>query len=157
LRLLKNITNKINSLAFSNPLSGHGNGLAHDMHAGEPRNGGQEVFLAKIRRWTSVITLVVVAGLSIGVRAASAEDDSARKVKSKVSPVYPELARRMNLTGTVKVEVVIGPNGVVKNTKVIGGHPVLVEPAIDAVKKWRYEPSPADTTATVEFHFNNNQ
>ena len=119
--------------------------------------GGLEVFLAKIRRWSSVITLVLVAGLSIGVRAASAEDDSARKVNSKVSPMYPELARRMILSGTVKVEVVIGQNGVVTSTKVIGGHPVLVEPALDAVKKWRYEPATAETTATVDFHFNNNQ
>jgi TonB family protein len=63
----------------------------------------------------------------------------------------------MNLSGTVKVEVVIGPNGVVKSTKVIGGHPVLVETVLDAVKKWRYEPAAEETTTTVEFHFNNNQ
>jgi TonB family protein len=115
------------------------------------------VFVTKVKRWLSVVMLVVVAGLSLGARAASAEEDGGRKVKSKVSPSYPELARRMNLTGTVKVEVVIGSNGVVKSTKVIGGHPVLVEPALDAVRKWRYEPASEETTATVEFHFNNNQ
>lgn len=115
------------------------------------------MFVTKVKRWASVVLLVLVAGMSLGARAASADEDGGRKVKSKVSPMYPELARRMNLTGTVKVEVVIGANGVVKSTKVIGGHPVLVEPALDAVKKWRYEPSQEETTATVEFHFNNNQ
>lgn len=115
------------------------------------------MFVTKVKRWASVVMLVLVTGLSLGVRAATAEDDGGRKIKSKVSPMYPELARRMNLTGTVKVEVVIGPNGVVKSTKVIGGHPVLVEPALDAVKKWRYEPASEETTTTVEFHFNNNQ
>jgi TonB family protein len=52
------------------------------------------------------------------------------------------------------VEVVIGTNGIVKSTKVIGGHPVLVESAIDAVRRWRYEPGAEETTTTVEFRFN---
>jgi outer membrane biosynthesis protein TonB len=52
--------------------------------------------------------------------------------------------------------VVVAPNGVVKSAKVIGGHPLLVDPAMDAAKKWRYEPASEETTNVVEFHFDPN-
>ena len=64
-----------------------------------------------------------------------------RKAKSRVAPVYPEIARRMSITGTVKLAVVVSPNGAVKSTKVVGGHPVLVNAALDAVKQWKFEPA----------------
>jgi TonB family protein len=114
--------------------------------------------LRRIKRWASVILLIIVAGSLIGTRPAFADEESGgRKVKSKVAPIYPDLARRMNLSGTVKLEVVISANGTVKSTKIIGGHPVLVESAVDALKRWKYEPASGDTTTTVEFHFTNNQ
>jgi len=112
--------------------------------------------LRKIRRWTTVILLVFLTGSVLGTKPAFAdEENGGRKVKSKVSPQYPELARKLNLSGTVKVEVVISANGTVKSTKIIGGHPLLVESAVDAIKRWRYEPASADTTTVVEFHFTN--
>jgi TonB family protein len=82
-----------------------------------------------------------------------AQDHFSRKVKSRVYPQYPEIARKMALTGSVKLEVVVGANGNVKDTKVIGGHPILVTAALDAVKKWKFDPSAAETTETVEFKF----
>lgn len=83
-----------------------------------------------------------------------AQDHSqGRKVRSRVYPEYPDIARRMSLTGVVKLEVVVSPNGSVKDTKVIGGHPILVTAALDAVKKWKFDPSGAETTETVEFKF----
>ena len=71
--------------------------------------------------------------------------------------MYPELARKMNVTGIVKVQVVIAANGVVKSTKLVGGHPLLVEPSLEAVKKWKYEPANEETTETVEFKFTGNE
>ena len=80
-----------------------------------------------------------------------------RKVKSKVTPSYPELARRLNITGVVKVQVTVSANGSVKDAKVMGGHPVLVNAAMDAVKKWRFETASQETTGMVEFHFDPTQ
>jgi TonB family protein len=80
-----------------------------------------------------------------------------RKVKSKVSPVYPELARRMNITGVVKVRVTIAANGSVKDAQLVGGHPVLASAAMEAVKKWRFETRPEETAETVEFRFDPGQ
>jgi len=106
-----------------------------------------------LKYWVSMGLLTIVTALSLGSRPAWAAEDSGRKIKSRVSPAYPELAKRMNVTGSVKVQVVIAANGSVKSTKVIGGHPLLVEPAVDAVRKWKYEPSNEETTETVEFKF----
>ena len=82
-----------------------------------------------------------------------AQDEIARKIKTKVAPVYPELARRMSISGVVKVQVVVAPNGSVKSAKVVGGHPVLANAAVDAVKRWRFEPASEETTGVVEFKF----
>jgi TonB family protein len=85
------------------------------------------------------------------------EQETSRKAKSKVSPVYPELARRMNITGVVKVRVTVAANGAVKDAKLLGGHPVLANAALDAVKKWRFETRPEESTETVEFRFDPTQ
>ena len=84
---------------------------------------------------------------------ASAQEELTRKVKSKIAPTYPDIARRMNITGTVRVMVIVAPNGSIKTTKVVGGHPLLVTAAVDALKKWKFEPATDETTGTVEFKF----
>ncbi len=80
-----------------------------------------------------------------------------RKVKSKVTPMYPELAKHINLAGVVKVEVTVAPNGSIKSARLIGGHPVLGDAALDAARKWRYEPGPQESTDILEFRFDPHQ
>jgi TonB family protein len=84
---------------------------------------------------------------------AVAQGELARKPKTKVAPTYPELARRMNITGTVKVLVVVSASGALKDTKVVGGNPLLVNAAMDALKKWKFEPADSESSGTVEFKF----
>ena len=76
-----------------------------------------------------------------------------RKVKTYVSPSYPELAKRMSVSGKVKIEVIIAPDGHVKSTRAIGGHPLLVQTCTDAVKEWKFFPAAEETTQVVEFDF----
>ncbi len=94
--------------------------------------------------------LVVVS--AVGPVSGYAQEE-ARKVKTKVQPSYPELAKRMKLSGTVKIQVTVAPNGTAKATKPVGGNPVLIEAAVEAVKKWRWEDAPAETTEVIEFRF----
>ncbi|ABF40776.1 TonB-like protein [Candidatus Koribacter versatilis Ellin345] len=96
--------------------------------------------------------LLVVVTLFAALAAAQASATS-RKVRNKVVPTYPELARKINLVATVKVQIVIGPNGNVTEAKAVGGHPLLIGPSIDAAKQWRYEPAGESTTTIIEFHF----
>jgi protein TonB len=106
-------------------------------------------------RWTrfaaSSIALLILAAASFSQTPGT--DEGKRKVKSKTSPVYPELARRMSVTGKVKIEVIITPDGHVRSTRVLGGHPLLVQVCQDAVKEWKYFPAPEETTQIVEFDF----
>jgi len=88
-----------------------------------------------------------------GLAQSGSTDEGKRKVKSKVAPAYPELARRMNVSGKVKIEVVIAPDGHVKSTRVIGGHPLLVQACQDAVKEWKFTAAPEESTQVVEFEF----
>jgi len=103
------------------------------------------------------MSVAAVALLALGTSAQqSTTDDSKRKVKTKTSPNYPELARRMNVTGKVKIEVIITPDGHVRSSRVIGGHPLLVQSCQDAVKEWKFFPAPEETTQIIEFDFHGN-
>ena len=98
----------------------------------------------------AVALMAFVFGFSLFTHA-----DDGRKIKSKVNPQYPELARKMNVTGSVKLELVIAASGQVKSVKPLGGHPLLIDAAQNAVKQWRYEPG-AEGTEVVEIRFTQN-
>jgi len=104
------------------------------------------------------ISWIFAAFLTVGVLStpAPSQDDppqANRKLVSKVAPSYPDLARRTNVRGTVKLIVVVAPDGKVTSTEVVGGNPVLVQAAVDAVRKWRYESAPQQTHGVVELRF----
>lgn len=80
-----------------------------------------------------------------------------RKVSHRVLPDYPALARQMNITGKVKIEVTVAPDGHVKATRSVGGSPLLLDAATRAVKGWKFEVGPKETTEIVEFDFNPQQ
>ncbi len=109
--------------------------------------------------WTRKI-LAAAAGSLLVLSLAGAQTankEGKRKVKSKTVANYPELAHRMNITGKVRIEVVVAPDGRVRSAKAVGGHPILVQSCLDAVKDWRYEPASEETTQVVEFEFNGQQ
>ena len=96
----------------------------------------------------------VLGAYALGQQSVS--EEGKRKVKTKVAPVYPDLAKRMNVTGRVKIEVIITPDGRVKSTRAMGGHPLLVHACLDAVKEWKFVAAPEETTQVIEFEFNGN-
>ena len=109
-------------------------------------------------RWREIVlTAAALVSLFGGSTfGQSVGEESKRKVKTRVSPVYPELAKRMNVTGKVKIEVVITSEGRVKSTRAVGGHPLLVQACLDAVKEWRFVAAPEESTQVVEFDFTGN-
>jgi len=105
--------------------------------------------------WGQKVTALAVTALfacSMAVAQQSTEEGK-RKVKSRTNPQVSELARKMNISGKVRIEIVIAPDGRVKNAKALGGHPLLVQSCVDAVYTWRYESAPEETTQIVEFEF----
>ena len=102
----------------------------------------------------------VIIALSLGVivfspasSLAQEQPEATRKIVSKVVPVYPELANKMQMRGIVKVEVVVAPNGKVKFTQVLGGSPLLAKAAVDAIEKWKWGPAPQETKEIIELNF----
>ncbi len=95
-------------------------------------------------------TLIFILVMTFGL-AAYAE----RAVVTRVKPVYPELARRMNLQGSVSVKAVVGADGKVKSVSLMSGNPILAQAAANAVKQWVYAPG-AEENVVVEMNFTPN-
>jgi TonB family protein len=79
--------------------------------------------------------------------------EAARRLERSVPPEYPAIAERMKLTGTVQVQVLVKPDGTVKEVKILGGHPLLAAALARAVMKWKYQPAPRETVEAVKFSF----
>jgi TonB family protein len=82
------------------------------------------------------------------------------KLIHKVSPVYPHLAIRAHVSGTVTLEAIIDEEGYVTELKILDGHPLLRNAACEAVRQWRYlptliggEPVPVRAIVSVVFRF----
>lgn len=109
----------------------------------------------KIALFIGAVGLAVVTFVALPTNglAQEVQGDLGKRVKTRVQPTYPELARRMAIHGTVKLLVTVGPNGKVKSTKTVGGHPVLVGASEDAIRRWKFETAADDSTGIVEFSF----
>jgi len=75
-------------------------------------------------------------------------------------PEYPALAKQSRLTGVVIIEAVIDEHGKVTGMRLVSGHPLLVQAALSAVSKRRYEPTvldgeptPIDLRVEISFSF----
>ena len=79
----------------------------------------------------------------------------------RVDPMYPPIAQKMRISGTVELNGVIGTDGRIRELRVAHGHPLLVAAALDAVRQWVYKPTllggnPVEviTTITAVFRLN---
>jgi TonB family protein len=79
--------------------------------------------------------------------------DQARTVVRNDPPQYPDIAKDLGLHGTVKLKIWIKPDGSVRRLEYLGGHPLLAESALKAVKNWTYEPTHDETNMVVEIKF----
>ena len=111
---------------------------------------------------TNLIRIVVTLGIGALLVLPSAifgqdggADAAKRKVRTKIAPTYPVLAKRMNFEGKVKVAVTITADGRVKDARLVGGSPVLANAALDAARQWKFDPAPKDSTEVIEFEFKN--
>jgi TonB family protein len=89
--------------------------------------------------------------ISFAVQAHAADD---RTVKSRVAPIYPEIAKRMKIGGEVKVQATVDATGKVTEAKAVTGNHMLAVAAEDAVRHWKFEPGAGETTVNVAINFN---
>jgi TonB family protein len=76
-----------------------------------------------------------------------------RKLTYRENPGYPLTLREAHIGGVVRLEIVISPKGTVDQVSPLGGNPVLIEAASNAVKKWKYTPADSESKTEVEFTF----
>jgi len=102
------------------------------------------------------LILLFILSCCLGPTATSQTQQpspDARKILRRVMPTYPEIAKRMKLTGSVKILVTVEPDGGVKTIQPMGGSPVLIQAAEDAVYKWKFASAGAETRELLELRF----
>ena len=82
-------------------------------------------------------------------RCASAARSRRRSKLKNVEPRYTDLAREARVSSVVILEAVIGTDGRVDKVKVLRGHPLLNDSAVDAVKQWVYSPTTLNGVAVA--------
>jgi TonB family protein len=81
------------------------------------------------------------------------------RLLSSVPPVYPPIAQSQHVAGDVRIDALIDANGRVSSMRVLSGPPLLHQPAMDALRQWKYQPAtlngtavPMHLTVTIQFH-----
>jgi TonB family protein len=99
-------------------------------------------------RLVQATALALVVALAMPARAADA-----RAVKSRIPPAYPEIAKRMRISGMVRLAVTVDPEGKVIDVKTLSGNTMLSIAAQEAVRHWRFKPGPSESTEEVALNF----
>lgn len=102
--------------------------------------------LSRYAAFGILLLSLVLGGIALG-------QETTRKVTARTAPTYPELAKRMHLSGKVRLDVLITPAGAVKSAKMSGGNPVFEQSALEAVKQWRFEAASSETKGTIVMEF----
>jgi len=98
----------------------------------------------------------VIGGIISGMKSAPPPPSNAGTLKAPIrvggkvkppkalltpAPLYPVIARQTRVQGVVQIDAVLDTDGSVVEMKVVSGHPLLIQAAMDTVRGWKYEPS----------------
>jgi len=144
---------------------GCGGGLAH-FHSILGYAGGRGGLFGKVRKVGNsmknksgkirgMLAGMVLVAASAGLSAAQ-EVTSSRKVLKTVAAQYPSVLKRRGIGGTVKLRVLVNPNGSVKDVQVQGGNPILSDCAVKAVKQWVFVASEKEESIEISVGFDPN-
>jgi outer membrane biosynthesis protein TonB len=107
-------------------------------------------FLESVALLAAVLWTICGASVACAQRVKSSGE---RKILSRASIVYPKIALQMRLQGIVKITATVAPSGKVVRTELIGGSPVFVPYALDAVALMKWEPAATETKELLEIEF----
>lgn len=85
------------------------------------------------------VLLLALPVLAEDLPKISSEEAMKHVIKS-IPAKYPIMAATANIQGKVMVEATISPEGKVSHVRVISGHPMLAQAALDAVRQWTFQP-----------------
>ena len=101
--------------------------------------------------WGATVA-IGLTGLAV-LPASAQETGTTRKITKRVTPNYPTFAKQAHLVGTVRLLLIVAPDGTVKSLKTLGGNAVLASAAEIAMKQWKFEPAKEETSESVAFKF----
>jgi TonB family protein len=107
----------------------------------------------RMRVFPVVFVVLLCFTAQSGLAQSGQVSDAGRKLVRKIEPEYPDMARRANLAGTVKVYAVVAPDGTVKSVEPVGGNPLLVQSSQKAIMQWKFAPASGESKELVELHF----
>ena len=113
-------------------------------------------FVIYVTRWLAgALLLFGTVQLAAQTKDQTFKDETPtdRKVVTRVEPEYPETLKRLYIGGTVRVQVVVEPNGEVTKAELLGGSPILGQSAMKAIKQWKYAKASAPETLIVKMDF----
>ncbi len=100
--------------------------------------------------WSPVFFFTAISPLPVH---AQQTEETGRKLLYKVDPQYPVILKAHRIGGVVRLNISISPGGVVQSVSTLGGNPPLVNAAVTAVRKWKYEPAFGWTNMEVRLQF----
>jgi TonB family protein len=115
------------------------------------KNLSQSYFipLHTARTWLYRAAVLILAS-ALALHGTAQE---ARAIKSKVAPIYPEIAKRMKISGVVKVEATVDADGKVTSVKTLSGNLMLSPAAEAAIRKWRFQAASAESKVNIDLNF----
>jgi TonB family protein len=116
---------------------------------------GPNNFVARARGQRAISVFILRFALLAGLAAMALPALAAggREIRARVMPVYPEIAKRMHISGLVKIEATVDAEGKVTATKALDGNRLLSVSAEEAVKKFRFVESAGVTVEVVDMDF----
>lgn len=129
-------------------------GTANAIQLGPPAIGAESKNVAQ--SVSSAQSAPKSSSIRVGTGVQSA------KLLAQPKPAYPPLAKAARISGVVRLQALIGRDGTIRNLQLIGGPPLLVAAALDAVRRWIYQPTllngePVEVFTEIEVHFTLNQ
>ena len=99
--------------------------------------------------WKSGLGVVLLA-LATAIPSHAGD---ARAIKQRIQPTYPDMAKRMRITGVVRISATVAADGSVTAVKTVSGNMMLAKAAEDAVSRWKFAPDDAESTVEVDINF----
>ncbi len=116
---------------------------------------GQQAMKNNSKKIRGILAGAVLMAASAGLSVAQ-EITSSRKVLKSVAAQYPSVLKRRGIGGTVKLRVLVNPNGTVKDAQVLGGNPILSDCAVKAVKQWVFVGAEKEESIEISVGFDPN-
>ncbi len=103
--------------------------------------------------WATLMLALLLTAAFVPAARAQKVSLSDRRVLVSSKPDYPEILKRAQVGGLVRLKATVLASGTVSKIDVLGGNPILAENAVTAVMKWKFAPAASQTVEEISLSF----